>query len=205
MGTVFKKHDDATATGRGGNLHSQGRAVRPVEGPQGQDPDRTADRRARTAATASSPNRRTYVAKYRDGAGVVQIVSTGCRDETAARQVLADLERKAELVRSERDDRGRSRHRGPPGSALAEHFDAFDEHHQAKGVTKIHREDTGRYLRRLAADCAFGTLADLRREALERWLALRTAGRHVGPDPERLPQRAGVVSATGASRRAGLP
>ncbi len=42
-------------------------------------------------------------------------------------------------------------------------------------MTKIHREDTGRYLRRLAADCAFGTLADLRREALERWLALRTA------------------------------
>jgi integrase len=42
-------------------------------------------------------------------------------------------------------------------------------------VTKIHREDTGRYLNRLAADCTFRTLADLRREALERWLAQRTA------------------------------
>src|SRR4051812_18082675 len=41
-----------------------------------------------------------YVAKYRDGSGVVQTVSTGCRDETAARQVLADLERRAELVRA---------------------------------------------------------------------------------------------------------
>src|SRR5262245_59083709 len=41
-----------------------------------------------------------YVAKYRDGAGVVQTVATGCRDEQAARQVLADLERRAELVRS---------------------------------------------------------------------------------------------------------
>src|SRR5215510_2571370 len=41
-----------------------------------------------------------YVAKYRDGAGVVQTVATGCRDEQAARRVLADLERKAELVRS---------------------------------------------------------------------------------------------------------
>src|SRR5262249_10294800 len=58
---------------------------------------------------------------------------------------------------------------------LAKHFAAFDEHHQAKGVTKIHREDTGRYLNRLAADCAFRTLADLRREALERWLAMRAA------------------------------
>src|SRR5262245_41247055 len=41
-----------------------------------------------------------WFAKYRDGAGVVQVVPTGCEDETAARQVLADLERKAELVRS---------------------------------------------------------------------------------------------------------
>src|SRR6516162_6425961 len=41
-----------------------------------------------------------YVAKYRDGSGVVQVESTGCRDETAARQVLANLERRAELIRS---------------------------------------------------------------------------------------------------------
>jgi hypothetical protein len=39
-----------------------------------------------------------YVAKYRDGSGVVQTVSTGCRDETAARQMLADLERRAERI-----------------------------------------------------------------------------------------------------------
>src|SRR5262249_16746195 len=51
----------------------------------------------------------------------------------------------------------------------------FGEYHQAKGVTKIHREDTGRCLRRLADDCGFGALADLRREALELWLALRAA------------------------------
>ena len=41
-----------------------------------------------------------YVAKYRDGGGVVRVEPTGCRDETAARQVLVDLERKAELVLS---------------------------------------------------------------------------------------------------------
>src|SRR5688572_15488896 len=41
-----------------------------------------------------------YVAKYRDGSGVVRVEPTGCRDETSARQVLAGLERKAELVRS---------------------------------------------------------------------------------------------------------
>ena len=116
-----------------------------------------------------------YVAKYRDGAGVVRVVATGCRDETAARQVLADLERRAELVRSGVMTAAEAAIGDHQASALAEHLDAFDEHHQAKGVTKIHREDTGRYLHRLAADCAFGTLADLRREALERWLARRTA------------------------------
>src|SRR3954447_17545725 len=42
----------------------------------------------------------TFTARYRDGDGLVVEVATGCRDETAARQVLADLERKAERVRA---------------------------------------------------------------------------------------------------------
>ena len=33
----------------------------------------------------------TYVARYRDGNGIVVEVSTGCRDKTAAESVLADL------------------------------------------------------------------------------------------------------------------
>jgi hypothetical protein len=104
-----------------------------------------------------------------------RVKPTGCRDETAARQVLAGLERRAELVRSNvitsvESDIGT--HQATP---LARHFDAFEEHHQAKGVTRIHREDTGRYLRRFAADRTFGTLGDLRREALERWLVFRIA------------------------------
>jgi integrase len=116
-----------------------------------------------------------FVAKYRDGSGVVCVEPTGCRDETAARQVLAELERRAELVRSNVMTAAEVAIGTHQASPLAKHFDAFDEHYQAKGVTRIHREDTGRYVRRLAADCAFRTLADLRREALERWLALRAA------------------------------
>src|SRR5271166_1743639 len=110
-----------------------------------------------------------YVAKYRDGAGVVQVVPTGCRDEQAARRVLGDLERRAELVRAGVMTTAESAVADHQATPLAGHLGAFDEHHRAKGVTKIHREDTGRYLRRLAAGCTFGTLADLRREALERW------------------------------------
>src|SRR5262249_38995597 len=39
--------------------------------------------------------------------------------------------------------------------------------------SRIHRSYTRRYLDRLAAECPFGTLADMHREALERWLAAR--------------------------------
>src|SRR5262249_36713874 len=116
-----------------------------------------------------------WFAKYRDGAGVVRVVPTRCRDETAARQVLADLERKAELIRSgvvSAAEAAMGNHQGRP---LARHFGGFEEHLRAKGVTKLHPEDRGRYLRRLAGDCSFGTLAGLRREALERWLATRAA------------------------------
>src|SRR5262245_22820026 len=42
----------------------------------------------------------TYLAKYRDGQGITREVATGCRDELAARAILAELERRAERVKS---------------------------------------------------------------------------------------------------------
>ncbi len=42
----------------------------------------------------------TYFARYRDGSNFVVECSTGCRDEAAARTVLADLERQAERIRA---------------------------------------------------------------------------------------------------------
>src|SRR5262245_25149577 len=42
----------------------------------------------------------TFTAKYRDGSGVVRKVATGCRDETTARQLLAELVKRAERVKS---------------------------------------------------------------------------------------------------------
>jgi integrase len=116
----------------------------------------------------------TYYAKYRDGSGVVQTVATGCRDEQAARQVLAELVRKAELVRSgmlTNDEAAVAEQQAYP---FAEHIDAYADALQAKGVTPLHRKDTKRYLKRLAVECGISTLADLRRDALERWLAQRT-------------------------------
>jgi integrase len=114
-----------------------------------------------------------FVAKYRNGVGVVQTVSTGCRDETAARQVLADLERKAELVRSGVMTTAEAAIGNHQAAPLAEHYNDYLAHLEAAGVTKEHRTNVKRQLRRLAADCALDRLADLSREALERWLSVR--------------------------------
>jgi integrase len=174
MGSVFKKTYTKPLPA-GAELFSR----------KGQRFARWKDRKGktRTAAVTTGKNGTdrlllespVYVAKYRDGAGVVQEVSTGCRDEQAARQVLADLERRAELVRAgvltSAEDRI-AQHQATP---IAEHFAAFDQHLTAKGDSDLHRSCLAQRLHRLAAECAFGTLADLHREGLERWLAARSA------------------------------
>ena len=41
-----------------------------------------------------------YFARYRDGSGQVQTVSTECRDKQAAQSVLNELEKAAERIRA---------------------------------------------------------------------------------------------------------
>ena len=66
----------------------------------------------------------TYVAKYRDGSGLVHTVSTGCRDEGAARSMLGELERRSELVKSGVMTAGEDRIAEHQATPIAEHFDA---------------------------------------------------------------------------------
>src|SRR5262245_28089342 len=116
-----------------------------------------------------------FVAKFRDGGGVVRIEPTGCRDETTARQVLADLERKAELVRSGVMSAAEATIGNHQGAPLAEHFDAYLLHLEASGVSAKHLYEVRRQLDRLAADCRFGRLANLDAAPVERWLVQRAA------------------------------
>ena len=112
----------------------------------------------------------TYTAKYRDGSGIVRKVSTGCRDETAARSVLADLERRAERVKGgllTADEAAAIDYQERP---IGEHIDAYLTKLEAEGTSPAHRGNVRRNLERLAADCRFRRLGDLAREALERWL-----------------------------------
>jgi len=116
---------------------------------------------------------RTFTAKYRDGSGVVCEVATGCRDEAAARSVLADLERRAEKVRGgilSPAESGMIDHRN---AMLTEHFAGFRQRQEAKGVTAGRVRDTMARLERIATDCRFQRLGDIAAEPLERWYVAR--------------------------------
>ncbi len=116
---------------------------------------------------------RTYTAKYRDGEGIVREVPTGCRDETAAKSVLSELERRAELVKagvisSSEDSVGRHQQ-----TALVEHIDAYHDHQVAKDLNKDRINNTQSRLARVATDCSFRRLSEVSVAAFENWLKER--------------------------------
>lgn len=117
----------------------------------------------------------TYIAKYRDGTGIVRKVSTGCRDESAARSILAKLERRAELVKGEVLTAAEDAVIDHQATSLADHIAAYLDHqrrgcdHQADygsggpvapGRERLQLRPTGRPLgngpRKVAGDAGFG-------------------------------------------------
>ena len=117
----------------------------------------------------------TYLAKYRDGQGIVQEVSTGCRDETAARRVLADLERRAELVKANVLTAAESRASEYQDGPIQRHFDAYLSHQETASVSSARIKDTCAQLKRIAADCGFRRLQDLDSAPFITWLNCRKA------------------------------
>ena len=111
-----------------------------------------------------------YVAKYRDGQGVVREVSTGCRDKQAAQSVLRELERRAELVKADvmsSDQAAIAEYQSTP---LLEHMNLYIESLQAKGTNADRVKTTRKRLQESAAGSKFRRLADLNLDKLESWL-----------------------------------
>jgi hypothetical protein len=100
---------------------------------------------------------KTYTAKYRDGQGVVREVPTGCRDETAARRVLADLERRAELVKAKVMTAAEDAVADHQDTPLAGHVNDYLVKLEADGTSPDHRGNVRRCLDRIAAECRFST------------------------------------------------
>jgi integrase len=115
----------------------------------------------------------THTIRYRDGGDVVRTVATGCRTKDAAESIVAGLRGRAELVKARVLSAAQDAAADYAAAPLAGHFDAYGAHLAAKGVTANHGKDTLARLRRLAADCRFGTLADLSAGPLDKWLVLR--------------------------------
>jgi len=112
---------------------------------------------------------RTYTAKYRDASRLVREVSTGCRDETAARRVLADLERRAELVKANVITAAENAVSDHQTVALSDHFGAYLVKLESDGTTDGHRKNVKRCLERVARECSLSHLGDVQREVFERW------------------------------------
>jgi hypothetical protein len=119
-----------------------------------------------------------YYAKFRDADNRVCLVSTGCKDESAARQVLANLERRAERIKSGILTRREADAADQMHDPLEGHIADYIERLPGKRgglATPMHRDNTRRYLRRLAADCRWSSLADMTRDGLERWIATQAS------------------------------
>ncbi len=113
----------------------------------------------------------TFTARYTDAAGVQRESATGCKDEKAARAMLAVLERRTELVKSgviTTDEDSIGDQQKLPFDV---HLEAFKQHLALVSESKVYRDNCARYLKRLAKECGFGTLADLRTGSFEAWLA----------------------------------
>jgi len=112
----------------------------------------------------------TYTAKFRNGQGIVEEVATGCRDEVAARSILAQLERRSELVKSNVISAGEDAIACHQATMLTDHFAAYLTHQRAKQLNATRIANTESRLRRISNDCGLARLLDLTATALERWL-----------------------------------
>ncbi len=119
---------------------------------------------------------RTFTARYRDHTGNIVTRPTGCRDEQTARQLLAKWEREAEQIKAGTLDAKTLDAAKKAAAPLEDHLAAYERSLVAGGVTAVYRANLIRAVRRVSAECGFGTPADFDRERVEGWLAERITG-----------------------------
>ncbi|HRQ74691.1 MAG TPA: site-specific integrase [Phycisphaerales bacterium] len=114
---------------------------------------------------------KSYIAKFRDAAGLWVEEATGCTDETAARAVLTRLQRRAELVRAgvlTPEEDAASKH---GGESIETTLDAWRDHLRLKGSTEHWCTQVRRRVARVAGDRSVKRLRDFAAANVERWLA----------------------------------
>ena len=172
MGTVFKKQTTRPLP-IGADIFTKGgqRIARWKAGKRNRTAKLTTGRDGSERIVTESP---TWLAKYRDGQGIVCEISTGCKDETAARSVLAGLEKRAEKVRSGIISTAENAMVDHQHTALTDHLAEFIATMQAAGRSESHVTGTERLIQRVIDELSLRRLSNIRAEAVERWLAQQT-------------------------------
>jgi integrase len=112
----------------------------------------------------------TYYAKYRDGDGIVRVVSTGCRDAQAAKARLAELERKSELVRAKVFRPEEAEAEDWQAVPMTTHIADYIADLRARGCNADRIKTSETYLTADAEACGFRYLHQLSADALRRHL-----------------------------------
>jgi len=118
-----------------------------------------------------------WYVRYRDASGRMRRKSTGCRDEQAARKVLADILTDVEKVKSgiiTSQEREVANHAATPlAGHLADYLSHLERKHvRGRKVSKAYRRNVKGRLERLLNECSFRRIGDISREAMEEWLSL---------------------------------
>lgn len=134
------------------------------------------------------PGRKTWTAIYRDGDDIRREISTGCKSRDAARQVLADLEKRAEKVRTGIVSQQEAHALRWSSLPLDDHIAAHLEYMEGLRRSR-HTVANRRWLiNAVVTGCGWKRLNDLNRSKLENWLAglvsdgmcARTRNAHAG-------------------------
>ena len=113
----------------------------------------------------------TYTARYRTNAGRTVERSTGCRDETNARQKLAKWEKEAEQISAGVLDAADLDTARAAAGPIGPHLDAYTQALVAAGVSGTYKANAFRAVRRLTTELGCGSVRDIRRDKVEQWLA----------------------------------
>jgi integrase len=145
----------------------------------------------------------TYWAQYRDADGRKRRVSTGCRDKAAALQVLADLVRRAEMIRGGIVTASEAQVGDHADTPIQEHIEAYVAAlavKRGKGARRTvapeHVASVRHSLQLVVESCGWMRLRDLDRNAVERWVARQLDGK-VPPAPRTVNAKLAAVVAWG--------
>ncbi|MBP3955021.1 hypothetical protein J8F10_06965 [Gemmata sp. G18] len=167
MGTLFRRTlhrpvpQSATLTEKNGQLFARWKS----RGKSHTAPVTEAENGTRTVTVETG----TYYARFRDHTGNTVDRSTGCRDETNARQKLAAWEKEAEQVRVGVLDATELDTARAAADPIDSHLAAYLQSLVVAEVSAVYRANAERAVNRLCRELALDALRDLRRDKIEPW------------------------------------